>query len=97
MLSLFFIDEVAKYRRYDEAGEQPGEYAQIFEEEYNAKLNEVLTLEDTPYNRYLKGIEAARRTTAISPSTRRPSAWSTRRQRRAANPPGKPTTWMPTT
>ena len=26
VLSLFFIDAVAKYRRYDEAGEQPGEY-----------------------------------------------------------------------
>jgi type III restriction enzyme len=36
VLSLFFIDEVAKYRSYDEAGEQAGEYAQIFEEEYKA-------------------------------------------------------------
>lgn len=60
VLSLFFIDEVAKYRRYDENGENPGEYAQIFEEEYNQHLNEVLTLEDTPYNRYLKGIQASR-------------------------------------
>ena len=60
VLSLFFIDEVAKYRRYDDAGEQPGEYAQVFEEEYNRQVNEALTLEDTPYNRYLKGIEAAR-------------------------------------
>jgi len=60
VLSLFFIDEVAKYRRYDENGENPGEYAQIFEEEYNQHLNEVLTLEDTPYNRYLKGIQVSR-------------------------------------
>jgi len=60
VLSLFFIDEVAKYRRYDESGENPGEYAQIFEEEYNQHLNEVLTLEDTPYNRYLKGIQASK-------------------------------------
>lgn len=58
VLSLFFIDEVAKYRQYDETGEVPGEYAQIFEEEYNAYLNDVLTLEDTPYNRYLRGIQA---------------------------------------
>lgn len=58
VLSLFFIDEVAKYRQYDETGEVPGEYAQIFEEEYNAYLSEVMTLEDTPYNRYLKGIQA---------------------------------------
>lgn len=60
VLSLFFIDEVAKYRSYNEAGEQAGEYALMFEEEYNAQLNEVLTLEDTPYNRYLTGIEAGR-------------------------------------
>ena len=61
VLSLFFIDEVAKYRRYDENGEQPGEYAQAFEEEYRDQLNEILTLDGltpdaTPYNRYLKGI-----------------------------------------
>lgn len=58
VLSLFFIDEVAKYRQYDETGEVTGEYAQIFEEEYNAYLTEVMTLEDTTYNRYLKGIQA---------------------------------------
>jgi type III restriction enzyme len=60
VLSLFFIDEVAKYRSYNEAGEQAGEYARMFEEEYNAQLNEVQTLEDTPYNRYLKGIQASK-------------------------------------
>ena len=60
VLSLFFIDEVAKYRSYNEAGEQAGEYAQIFEEEYNSQLNEVLTLEDTPYNSYLRGISASK-------------------------------------
>jgi type III restriction enzyme len=58
VLSLFFIDEVAKYRQYDETGEVVGEYAQIFEEEYNAYLTDVMTLDDTPYNRYLKGIQA---------------------------------------
>ena len=56
VLSLFFIDSVGKYRSYDESGEQHGEYAQMFEEEYNQQLTEVQTLEDTPYNRYLKGI-----------------------------------------
>jgi type III restriction enzyme len=63
ILSLFFIDEVAKYRSYGESGEQPGEYARIFEEEYNSCLNEILTLEnlgDAAYNRYLRGIETAR-------------------------------------
>ena len=35
VLSLFFIDEVAKYRKYDEDGNQlNGEYSTIFEEEY---------------------------------------------------------------
>lgn len=60
VLSLFFIDEVAKYRCYNDAGEESGEYARIFEEEYLAQLNEVQTLEDTPYNRYLKGIQPAK-------------------------------------
>ncbi|SEM18233.1 type III restriction enzyme [Chryseobacterium taichungense] len=36
VLSLFFIDKVARYRGYDEEGNiLNGEYAQIFEEEYN--------------------------------------------------------------
>src|SRR5690242_11919090 len=60
VLSLFFIDEVAKYRSYTEAGEQAGEYAQMFEDEYIAQRNEVQTLEDTPYNRYLKNIQTSR-------------------------------------
>ena len=60
VLSLFFIDEVAKYRCYNDAGEESGEYARIFEQEYLAQLNEVLSLEDTPYNRYLKGIQPAK-------------------------------------
>lgn len=56
VLSLFFIDEVAKYRQYDDNGEVPGEYATIFEEEYNQHLNEILELEETEYTRHLKGI-----------------------------------------
>ena len=57
-LSLFFIDEVAKYRVYDENGEeQNSEYAQIFEEEYTNILNQYITLLDTPYVRYLKSID----------------------------------------
>ncbi|WP_458526187.1 type III restriction-modification system endonuclease [Onishia taeanensis] len=59
VLTLFFIDEVAKYRQYDEGGEVLGEYARIFEEEYNQQLNQVLTLEDSEYNRYLKGINTS--------------------------------------
>lgn len=55
-LSLFFIDEVIKYRDYDDPNEQ-GEYAKIFEEEYTNILNEKLTLFETPYLKYLKSIQ----------------------------------------
>ncbi len=59
-LSLFFIDEVAKYRQYGEDGEEIlGEYGRIFEEEYTAVLNERLTLFPTAYQAYLRGIETA--------------------------------------
>lgn len=34
VLSLFFIDEVSKYKFYDESGEQKGTYAEVFEQEY---------------------------------------------------------------
>jgi len=41
VLTLFFIDEVARYRQYDEDGNQaPSEYAQIFEEEYRRLAKE---------------------------------------------------------
>lgn len=54
-LSLFFIDEVAKYRQYDENGDEVlGEYGQMFEQEYLNALNEYTTLLDTPYQKYLK-------------------------------------------
>jgi type III restriction enzyme len=60
VLSLFFIDAVAKYRSYDENGENPGEYAQMFEEEYTSHLNEVKTLYDDTYNEYLHNIDVAK-------------------------------------
>ncbi len=47
VLSLFFIDEVANYRRYDKAGNpEKGPFAVIFEEEYRraAKLERYNTL-----------------------------------------------------
>lgn len=54
-LSLFFIDEVAKYRCYDENGEEHlGEYGVIFEQEYMSVLNEYINVSDTPYQKYLK-------------------------------------------
>lgn len=54
-LSLFFIDEVKKYRDYDQPDEK-GEYAMMFEQEYIKILNEYLTLFETPYIKYLKNI-----------------------------------------
>jgi len=54
VLSLFFIDSVDKYRRYDENGEEePGEYARIFEEEYNLLRSEFLDLYQQGYNDYM--------------------------------------------
>ncbi len=55
VLSLFFIDTVEKYRVYNELGEQQlGEYAKIFEEEYNKVKNEYLDLFQQEYNDYLR-------------------------------------------
>ncbi|MFM5708479.1 type III restriction-modification system endonuclease [Aeromonas veronii] len=56
VLTLFFIDEVAKYRDYS-ASDEKGEYARIFEEEYALYLKDLLRYE-TPYTDYLKGIQA---------------------------------------
>lgn len=55
-LSLFFIDEVAKYRDYSQEDEQ-GEYARIFEEEYNRLLNDYIRLDDPHYAKYLQEID----------------------------------------
>lgn len=54
-LSLFFIDEVAKYRQYDDDGnELLGEYGQMFEEEYAEVLSEQRELFDSDeYTKYL--------------------------------------------
>lgn len=54
-LSLFFIDEVSKYRQYDQEGNEVlGEYGKIFEEEYLNILNQYITIFDNPYQKYLK-------------------------------------------
>lgn len=58
VLSLFFIDEVAKYKDYDQPDEK-GIYARMFEEEYtNIVEHYTGELGDSEYIRYLKGIEA---------------------------------------
>jgi type III restriction enzyme len=59
VLTLFFIDEVSKYRDYA-AVDEKGDYARIFEEEYSQYLNEILDLDETPYIKYLKDIDPAK-------------------------------------
>ena len=62
VLTLFFIDEVAKYRLYTDAGEEGGEYAKIFEEEYAdilRGLKQDLFMYEG-YKKYLDGISVAR-------------------------------------
>jgi len=60
VLTLFFIDEVAKYRIYTDAGKQGGEYAGIFEEEYRNCLNELGLLFQPEYRKYLTDIDASK-------------------------------------
>lgn len=60
VLSLFFIDEVAHYKKYDAAG-QPhnGIFADMFEEEYNDILSTMqLSIGEDEYLKYLKSIKA---------------------------------------
>jgi type III restriction enzyme len=52
VLSLFFIDRVANYRIYDDAGNaQPGKYARMFEEEY------ALAIRKPKYDSLFQGID----------------------------------------
>ena len=59
-LSLFFIDEVANYKGYDEQGEVvKGDLWKIFEDEYMLYLNNHLSLFEDDYQRYLKRFSAS--------------------------------------
>lgn len=60
VLSLFFIDEVAKYKQYDAAG-QPinGIYADMFEEEYKDVISNLqIGMGEDDYMKYLSAISA---------------------------------------
>ena len=60
VLSLFFIDEVAKYKQYDAAG-QPmnGSYAEMFEEEYQDVISNLqIGMGEDDYMKYLSAISA---------------------------------------
>ncbi|MFB0492117.1 type III restriction enzyme [Methylobacterium sp. OAE515] len=61
VLSLFFIDEVVKYRDYAQPDEK-GEYARMFEEEYELLKEEFmseLVIDNEAYRKHLAGIDAA--------------------------------------
>lgn len=60
VLSLFFIDEVAKYKQYDSAGvAHNGIYADMFEEEYNDIINNLqIKFGEDDYIKYLDSIPA---------------------------------------
>lgn len=53
VLSLFFIDEVSKYRKYDEHGQVDGDYAKMFMEEYKACLDDLDLFDKHEYQKYL--------------------------------------------
>lgn len=60
VLSLFFIDEVAKYKQYDATG-QPinGIYAEMFEEEYKDVISNLqIGMGEDDYIKYLSAISA---------------------------------------
>ena len=60
VLSLFFIDEVAKYRQYDAASEEiNGTYADMFEEEYKDIIENLqIDTNESDYLKYLDLITA---------------------------------------
>lgn len=61
ILSLFFIDEVVKYRDYDQADEK-GEYGRIFEQEYEILKNEYLSelaIDNEAYRKHLDSIDVS--------------------------------------
>ncbi len=58
VLSLFFIDEVAKYKRYDAGQPTNGIYADMFEKEYEDIISQLVDEKDGEYLKYLKSISA---------------------------------------
>lgn len=60
VLSLFFIDEVAKYKQYDASGRPVnGKYAEMFEEEYEDVIGNLqVAMGEDDYMKYLSEIPA---------------------------------------
>ena len=60
VLSLFFIDEVAKYKYYEDGTALKGEYAKMFEEEYIKALSEYGSIVDENYLKYLDSFDTGK-------------------------------------
>lgn len=60
VLSLFFIDEVAKYKYYENGQPLKGEYAKMFEEEYTKALADYRNLLDKDYTDYLDSFDTGK-------------------------------------
>jgi len=60
VLSLFFIDEVAKYKYYEGSNAYKGNYALMFEEEYNKLVNEYRDLINDNYRNYLDSFDTGK-------------------------------------
>lgn len=60
VLSLFFIDEVAKYKYYEDGTALKGEYAKMFEEEYIKALSEYRSIVDENYLKYLDSFDTGK-------------------------------------
>ena len=61
VLSLFFIDEVAKYRQYDDDGsERLGEYGEMFEQEFRSIIAERGKFYDPYYIDYLTNTDVSK-------------------------------------
>ncbi|HRP89685.1 MAG TPA: DEAD/DEAH box helicase family protein [Edaphocola sp.] len=70
VLSLFFIDSVEKYRRYNEMGdEELGEYAQIFEEEYKNAIHQFIDLFHQEYTDYVIETDAHKTSKVYAPGS----------------------------
>ena len=60
VLSLFFINEVGKYKYYEEGLALKGEYAKIFEEEYVNAVNDFRSIIDEEYTKYLDSFDCGK-------------------------------------
>lgn len=60
VLSLFFIDEVAKYKYYENGTALKGDYAKMFEEEYKSALTDFRCLTDEDYCNYLDSFDTGK-------------------------------------